>query len=754
MLHFDQICFTRISGTGSGDGWQSVNESPTIKGSAISAFTGMQNSNTVAPQFDTVDQQEQIVTELCPDDESVFYTRIKYNVGVDDKGRAIIFAHSFAFRLDEFVRNFHDVLRLSNENFHYSVEQTAAIPNDLVLMEKVELKQCVSLLDLKPSIYTSLMRCIYYVLSGKVKTTLHIICDCKPETIYQYLVCIYSALPVSFRKKVSFSNYTPSSSAVRTIVFDRQIKNRADFYFDPKTGNNNVLNELLNKKMNQYAFIDTVPQKVMDPAFSPESFFAELDDELNKFANGQNITLDLYNVAYGLLKIEREGASKDENPQALLKRMYDLLCVPILHPYIDQQIQYVYADIVERKVKMPPAMVERVGKRVESTSISDLVLCHQQYLVNNLFDMDDMSAAKYLYDTYANRNDNSEGYVRIKQLLQREPRGEKILEEVAVMLAKRMQVDERHILEFYNNTRDIKNRSRIDGLLFELLERHIPNLAKLIPNDDSLFDRVAVLASDIQIHESLASDLMTLCKKAYWDCYKIENMEITEQFLESLESPKFKMEKHPKWILAFEISEIALLIATGDSYALSEAERRLAKYYLNSNSVLSTEQKQKTRLRLFQAITVFESRCIEERKPICLDAWLVFLYGLRGGDIKPIDFLVSNNIYAMCRAFETEYSESWYLKHKKEYETWFLNSLKECESVHKKDERFSCVSEALQYVQKFEKGKKVEESHIIGTPYPRPSYPLAPSFDSEPVPMDQVFVKRVDEKGNFTDNKN
>lgn len=688
-MHY-QVCFTRVSGQGSLDGWQAVNTTPGLPQDATSAFTRFQNGNLIPPSFDAEDVDSQVVTELQNDGNFVFYTFIKYNAAADDKGRPIMFAHSYAFALNEFVRNPQEVLGLEQSNFAFEIAKTLSTPQTLVKRRSFSLNEVIETLGLTKDNYVTLVQCIYFILDSKTKNSLHIICDCMPDTIHKIMTCIYAALPFEFRKKITYATYELQNGAVKTIIFDRKVKNTSNYHLNPQTGENNVISDVILRRLEKYSFMKFVPERYRKN-INHDNFFKCLEGKLALFGSEQTTSLDLYKIAYDLILDDSNKTLKPE-PEELKKRLNELLSAPINHPYIDQQIQYVLGDIVEYRVVLNDVLSEKLCKKLETTCDQDLIECGYLYNSEKISRMSADEGAEYLFSSFKDRQ--SESFVQIKKLLNRDSRGREILNQLyTVLIAEQMPKDKENILCFFEETQTLFDRSKIQTSLFEMADVYLKSLIK--KNQEPL---ILMTNTDEMLHEILSDrpDIVAmerkLVKQEYWSKFNYADLKIDSQKTYEI----IELQDDPKCKLAFGILKSYQFFLDNDARQLN---KQLTLMFSKKKALFTTEERSLLVEKLLVA-------CLQKSYAIGntdLDVWLSLAFLLCQENKNPVQFLIENSIPPMSMYFEKAYPLSEYLRDEQTKER-FVDYLEKC--AQEKNEHSKVANEAIRVIKENEKHKK------------------------------------------------
>lgn len=687
MTHH-QICFTRLSGQGSGDGWQAVNMSPELPQSAVSSFTRFQNGNITPPAFDEEDAASQIVTELQTDGEYAFYTLIKCNAAADDRGRAIMFAHSYVFSLDEFVKDPQAVLCVDKSNFSFDVSSTQEMRPSLVRTDAKNLRECVESLGLTKESYTTLVQCVYSILDGKTKNSLHLICDCSEETIRKYMTCIYAALPYEFRKKISFSTYEFQNGGVKTIIFDRKVKNPGSYYIDPKTEENNVLTEVVKKRLSKYEFMRVIPGNY-DSDSDLDSYFKDLEERLAMFGSAQTTSLELYKIAYDLIRDEDSGP-ENMDTQALCQRLNEYMSAPTAHPYIDKQIQFVLAEIVERNIELNDVLSEKLCKKLETTRDADLIECGYRYNSAKVKRMSVDDGAKYLFEAYTNRN--SESFIQIKKLLDEDEKGREILVKLYTMVAESIVKNSggvpsaEDIRGFYDETKNLSSADEMAKLVFGLSVKYGLKLAVAEKEPKKLADTMNdLLIYVLNDKKEMARGVAKATKNAYWDNFKFADLVIDiPGYYDNV-----KPEGHELYDLAAGFIAILEIFKTDNTPYFSDA---LTELNAGASKTLDAAEYTAAMNKLIDA-------CVENRDMVWegnLDIWLHLTFTLRKIVGNPAKFLLEKGIIPSIEAFDDMYRGSEYLKDETSLDD-FVEQLREC--AQDKNEISKIAADAIRTIK-------------------------------------------------------
>jgi hypothetical protein len=682
MTHY-QVCFTRVGDQGSGDGWQVVNASPELASTAVSSFFRFQNGNIYPPCFDAEDAADQVVTELQSDGSFAFLTKIKYGLK-DQKGRPAMFAQAFVFPLNEFAEKPQEVLRVDDNNFTFDIEKTKSPRPVLTKSVELPLSNVVNELALNKSRYTTLVQCVYFVLNSKAKNSLHIICDCRQETIQKIMICIFYAVPFEFRKKISYSTYENQNGTPKVIIFNRQRSSVNGFFVDLKTGENNVLTDVLLKRWEKYEFMKIAP---LNPAANINAHFKALEDKLSLFGSAQTTSLDLYKIAHDLIRDDNNKGSKPTS-ESLSKRLNEFLSISENHQYIDQQIKHILSDIVEFEVVLNDVLSEKLCRKLEKTQDKDLIQLGHLYNSEKISRMSVEEGGKYLFTAFENRT--SDSFIQIRKLLDRDAKGREILNYLYTkLIADELPKDKDHIIAFYEETASLYDRSKIQESLYLLCNTYIKSTItdktapRFLMNDmDELLGKVLRDCPD------LVSNTKRNIKKVYWDNFSYESLQITQRELYK----DVLLQENSKAKLVAKLQKTYCYFAQGDVDSFKEQVDTL---FATTSTYFTNEERS-------VLVKKLQDACLDDRHRYGsheLDVWLSLALLEHLEDKNPVQFLIENYISAM-RYFDEAYHESRMLQNDRTRRR-FVEYLEDY--MKSKPEAYKTAEDALRVIKEYEK---------------------------------------------------
>ncbi len=262
---FYQACFTRVDTGNLSAGWQVVNTSADIMQSMVSFFENNEKSNDVSVTKQNVDGSPLKVTKIICDGKNIGLTQVQYGLS-DNSGRARFFSHGYvASDPYEVLKNPENILNISDDNFHFSVEETQHMPMELSYVQSLSEKSIMDKYSLDRDSCVKFIKCALFPLFSSTQTTVFIRTDGTREMAMDLLYIIYHSLPYSLRPRVTASTYAKPTGTNSMYVFTDDIPNVGN-HVDPMTGDNNILGEAYEKRLERFPFAlyyaEHIPQSI------------------------------------------------------------------------------------------------------------------------------------------------------------------------------------------------------------------------------------------------------------------------------------------------------------------------------------------------------------------------------------------------------------------------------------------------------------------------------------------------------------
>jgi len=651
-MNFYQACFTRIGSQGLNDGWQTLNNSENIPSNALSNFTRFQNGNILQSNADITNLPNQNILELQSDNNFIYLTKINYAIK-DRNGRPSMFAHGYIFDANDFAKNPNFVLNVDKSNFNFNPADTEIIPKNLILTDKndTKLSDAIKNCYMNQETFETLILCIYFMTESKTKSSIHVKCDCSDditdEFIRNFMYCIYSSIPFSMRKKISFSIGEIPNSSVKTIIFDKEIKNDCK-YFIPNTNKNNILNETQKKRWENYNFIKYIFQNFNNT--NTEKYFEQLEQKAMLFGNSQSISMDIYKISHELL-FENDNKRKIElSDEDYCKRLNEYLSIQLnQYTYLDNLLSDLLYEILEQKILLNEILTEKLYKKFEKTESNALIEAGYMFNAVKIQKMQQNDGAKLLYNNYYNHNPIT--FSNISNILSANKKGLAIIKtffDEFIMINEK--IDKEYILNFYEQTKDLNKVDYIKTYLNELSQKFARNLLKN-ENPTNIINKMLKLLNIIFKNDQ---NLIDLCineiKLNFWNNFEFENIVLNSEFYYDL----IKIDENPIYISVINLQNIWSYFENGKKTLFIKNIQE--KFDIKSSEFdLSTK---KILIKKFQDSCLLKKDIYDINE---LDIWII-LANLNTKQENPIQFLAKNNITSFVLNFETTLNDSEILK--------------------------------------------------------------------------------------------
>lgn len=395
-MKFYQACFGKPD-----EKWQLFNMAEDMPQNLISAFEGFGNGctpQTIGTDI-LVDRNDNpvLLYELLPLENAMCVLRAKYGE-TDNAGRAKTFVHGFLCDDEACFKDPSVMLTVAEENFFFTPEETAAIPQEIVLTEKLGNAQAAALAGLDKEKQNRLMQCVYAMLTSPTDYPLYLYCDGDLKKEKAVIQCILSALPYPLRHQISFANADTLSYGIykRIMLVDR--KKDGVRFFDLRTGEHNLDEEIrdIEESPAQYPTYYTFAESTQ------EEFDLYCDQLCAVMKNLEMENVDAYeyiNLAHIYLAGTDRILAQDD--LGMMRSLLELLARSPRNPYADDFIATVLQNGEERSVVWPDAIVERVEERGEGTASALFKEAYRSIHVHAFLRQDDAAIEEALQKQYS-----------------------------------------------------------------------------------------------------------------------------------------------------------------------------------------------------------------------------------------------------------------------------------------------------------------------------------------------------------------
>lgn len=362
-----QCCYTNASQEVSGkisSGWETVFVSTDIPSDVYTTCVKLQSANSTI-QSTMVDETGNVLNllEIVGDGNYLYIIRSQYGL-LDRLGRPNMFSHAFIFPCKEieFASDPNNYLTISSENFKDN-EDAASEPNiDIIWNEGFDLEEALKKCQLSDKNYATLIQCVYTQFSNKKSVKpLFIQYDGTEENMMNILFCIYSAIPLSMRRKLSVASVVTRNTVGKNIIFSINAKEKEQ-YIVPITGENNILTPKMERKIFRLGFVDYTAQQ--HETLDEPSYFRMLEEkaiELGDSTAANELILKIAHLQLGDIDISQID---DDDLDA---RLSDALrSNSVGSDAMDKYIAEMLEEVTKRKLYLTDENEESLAYRLEN----------------------------------------------------------------------------------------------------------------------------------------------------------------------------------------------------------------------------------------------------------------------------------------------------------------------------------------------------------------------------------------------------
>ncbi len=662
-----QIAFTRVNNVG----WKVVDPSPDIPKEVLNRFERSQNQNTISPKFNDGENANQVLTQLETDDKYVYLTKIKPNSGVDEHGRSIMFSQAFIFDRESFVNDIQSILLIKTSNFGLSLKESAGLKDESSLerYNSVTLEQCISALkiDINSNIYEMLVKSVINTVCSNT-ATLHIVCDCKETTVLLYMILIYYAVPLEFRRRISFSSREfPNNKQIKLVFCTEREESRSFKYFDTMTGENNCLTDWIINKYSEYGFLTKVTNA--KPPQINDAYFRNLEKNLIKlYGNnvGRSTDLVMYNSISDIVSGNFDVITALSNTLDFktFSMETDLL--------ISRYMETVVANIDNQEIST--TLLLKIGNRISNSGYEPLIesgvniICHELNKQEH-----SVEEAVRILSNFPNRQ--SEAFKKMIEVLKKNNKGKNILLLLYEKIYKDLiespkKLTDKVINEYLSEitwmydcvkpeaTRHF--RSNVSNLIIKYYENAFSG-----DNDPENFVKLTKEVFNVYNSNEFVRDYgKNLENIYYWETYNFDEISFSPSGMQKylLYRKRFEekqvsgIKQYDYALKAFQLYEEVI----GNFPRMKEIEEYTDYLFKHEFEFVTDSSKKKlSGVLLDAARKAHNDRHIEAKKEYChIDQWISMFPLIRIETSNPVKYLIFYDILALTSRFGREYPES------------------------------------------------------------------------------------------------
>lgn len=413
---FYQACFAHVDTGNLSTGWQVVNTSANIMQSMVSFFENSEKSNDVSVNKKNADGSPLKVTKIICDGKNIGLTQVKY--GLSDKvGRACFFSHGYiANDSYEVLKTPENILNISDDNFHFSVEETQSIPEELKYTEARSEKDIMEKYGLNRDLCVNFVKCALFPLFSSAQTTVFVKTDGSREMAMDLLYIIYHSLPYSLRPRVTASTYAKPTGGNSMYVFTDDIPGIGK-YVDPITGENNILNETYEKRLDRFAFAAYYVEHIPQTLENHNKYYAAFEDVLRDMGDIHISKMESLRLAFMTL------ASSEISDNEIGGLLYDWLSLPVpINDKIITKIDKIVHIAIAKGIELSENVIKLLQDRIKESNSDVLYNAYVNYEAGSLIKSETASLKKL--DLH--RRDKG-FYMDLCAVLRQTPEGEALL---------------------------------------------------------------------------------------------------------------------------------------------------------------------------------------------------------------------------------------------------------------------------------------------------------------------------------------
>lgn len=283
---------------------------------------------------------------------------------LDRLGRPNMFSHAFILPCKEieFASDPNNYLTISSENFKDNEDAASEQNVEMIWNEGFNLEEALKKAQLSDKNYATLIQCVYTQFSNKKSAKpLFIQYDGTEENMMNILFCIYSAIPLSMRRKLSVASVVTSNTVDKNIIFSINAKEKEQ-YIVPNTGENNILTNRMERKISRLGFVDYTAQKHV--TLDEPRYFRALEEkaiELGDSAAANELILKIAHLQLGNVDISQID---DDDLDAMLSDA--LRSNSIGSDSMDKYIAEMLEEVTKRKLYLTDENEESLAYRLEN----------------------------------------------------------------------------------------------------------------------------------------------------------------------------------------------------------------------------------------------------------------------------------------------------------------------------------------------------------------------------------------------------
>lgn len=311
-----QCCYTNTKqnmGDTVTSGWQAVDVSPDIPSKVFDTCTKRQNANS-SLCANAVDEDGNVLTlyDYFGDGGYMYVIRTQYGLS-DRVGRPNMFSHAVIFPLqdDDIFLSPNSYLSLAPDAFKSGEGQQSWDGIPPYDEDALTLQEAMKRAGIDEEKYAVLAKCVYAQMSASKGTDpLYIQYDGTEEQRRGIMFCICAGIPHFMLKTLSAASCPTANDSGKHLVFSKNARARGR-WLDPRTGENSVLSQRIDRKISRYGYIDyPMIHEHMDG--DVPMFFLNLNKFATAMAGNAEVNGQISKLAFYFWIVKDESKFTDE----------------------------------------------------------------------------------------------------------------------------------------------------------------------------------------------------------------------------------------------------------------------------------------------------------------------------------------------------------------------------------------------------------------------------------------------------------
>ena len=362
-----QCCYTNASQEVNGktsSGWKAVAVSADIPSEAYTMCVKLQSANSTI-QSTMLDETGNVLNllEIVGDGNYLYVMRSQYGL-LDRLGRPNMFSHAFILPCKEieFVSDPNNYLTISSDSFKENEDVESEQNANIVWNDGFDLEEALKKSQISDENYATLIQCVYTQFSNKkFSKPLFIQYDGTEENMMNILFCIYSAIPLSMRRKLSVASVVTSNTVDKNIIFSINAKEK-ELYIIPNTGENNILTNRMERKISRLGFVDYTAQNHV--TLDEPGYFRALEEKAIELGDSAAANELILKIAH--LQLSEVDISQIDDDDLDARLSDALRSNSIGSDAMDKYIAEMLEEVTKRKLFLTDENEESLSYRLEN----------------------------------------------------------------------------------------------------------------------------------------------------------------------------------------------------------------------------------------------------------------------------------------------------------------------------------------------------------------------------------------------------